>query len=60
MMTSRGGVGPSGRAAVLATGSLAVADDESVAPQAAPDAIVASAETAMMRPMAWCSAVEKR
>ena len=60
MMTSRGGVGPLGRAAVLAAGSLAVADDESVAPQAAPDAIVASAETAMMRPSARCRAVEKR
>jgi len=60
MMTSRGGVGPLTRAGAAADGSLAVADDESVAPQAAPDAIVASAETAMIRPSARCRAVEKR
>jgi hypothetical protein len=49
MMTSRGGIIPSTRAVVPADWSRAVADGESVAPQAAPDAMIATAEIEIRR-----------
>ena len=57
MMTSRGGVGPSMRPALFDAFAGGAADEESVAPHAAPDAIVASVETAINRASARRSAV---
>ena len=57
MMTSRGGVGPSTRPAVFDAFAGGAADEESVAPHAAPDAIVASAEIEITQASARRSAV---